>query len=296
MSKQEHRTLMSRPYRLETTMGKRWRLCLLFGAFVFLFLFIFQPFGISSYPYGIVKLSLGYGMTTFVVMAVLNIALFSLLPNYFNEESWTVGKELSWNLLNIAIIGLANALFTGYVDIAHISVYTLTTYEFYTLVVGIFPVSISVLIKEAALTRRYETKSEAINTEIDAHKKDLPPAPETNDNIFIPSDTANESLELKTGELYYIRSSDNYVEVYYHRQGKETKKLLRNSLKKVGELLADHPRFFRCHKSYLVNLDKVTHVSGNAQGYKLHLEGMEDTVPVSRQYNDEIKERLAAHT
>jgi DNA-binding LytR/AlgR family response regulator len=47
---------------------------------------------------------------------------------------------------------------------------------------------------------------------------------------------------------------------------------------------------YRCHKSYLVNLAKVNHVSGNAQGYKLHLKDVEDQIPVSRKLNEEIKE------
>jgi DNA-binding LytR/AlgR family response regulator len=72
-----------------------------------------------------------------------------------------------------------------------------------------------------------------------------------------------------------------------------SKKLLRNSLKAVTESLVEHPQLFRCHKSYLVNLLNVVHVSGNAQGYKLHLLNTDFRVPVSRQHNEEIKKRLA---
>ena len=56
--------------------------------------------------------------------------------------------------------------------------------------------------------------------------------------------------------------------------------------------LSDLPQFFRCHRTYLVNLDRVGHVSGNAQGYKLHLEGIDNLVPVSRSLNEEINLRL----
>jgi len=40
-----------------------------------------------------------------------------------------------------------------------------------------------------------------------------------------------------------------------------------------------------------VNLDKVEKITGNAQGYKLHLETPELFVPVARKYS-EIVERL----
>jgi hypothetical protein len=284
--------ILRHPYGLETMISKRWLMCFLFGLFVFLFLFVFQPFGLNSYPQGVLKLSLGYGLTTFVVMAILNIAVFSLLPDYFNEEHWTVGKDLGWSIINISVIGLANVLFTGFAGIFDISLANLLLYEFYTLVVGVFPVGINILIKEARLKRKYESNSEQINTELEEHKKEHTVA--TSEYLLtIPSDNINESLELHLNELYYIRSSDNYIEVYYIKNDREEKKLLRNSLKKVDELFQSHTQLFRCHKSYIVNLDKVKHVSGNAQGYKLHLSDMDAIVPVSRQYNEEIKERLA---
>lgn len=285
--------ILRHPYGLETKISKRWLMSFLFGLFVFLFLFVFQPFGLNSYPQRVLKLSLGYGLTTFVAMAILNIAVFSLLPHYFNEERWTVGKELTWSIINIAVIGLANVLFTGFADIFDVSFANLLRYEFYTLVVGVFPVGINILIREARLKKKYETKSEAINTELEEHKKEYTVTTISEHLLTIPSDNINESLELKLVEFYYIRSSDNYIEVYYIKNGKGEKKLLRNSLKKVDELFQSHTQLFRCHKSYIVNLDKVARVSGNAQGYKLHLSDMDDIIPVSRQYNEKIKERLA---
>lgn len=62
--------------------------------------------------------------------------------------------------------------------------------------------------------------------------------------------------------------------------------MLRSTLRRMEDALASWPQFFRCHRTYLVNLDKVAHVSGNAQGYRLHLEGLDDTIPVSRNLND----------
>jgi DNA-binding LytR/AlgR family response regulator len=50
--------------------------------------------------------------------------------------------------------------------------------------------------------------------------------------------------------------------------------------------------FYRCHRSYLVNLNYIRHISGNATGYKLHLEGVNDLIPVSRNLNNEIIEKI----
>jgi DNA-binding LytR/AlgR family response regulator len=50
-----------------------------------------------------------------------------------------------------------------------------------------------------------------------------------------------------------------------------------------------HQNFYRCHKSYVINLDQVNHISGNAQGYKFHLKSAEDLIPVSRSNNEFVK-------
>jgi hypothetical protein len=43
-----------------------------------------------------------------------------------------------------------------------------------------------------------------------------------------------------------------------------------------------------------VNLPAVEHVSGNAQGYKLHLKNVQELVPVSRNLNAQLTEQLQA--
>ncbi|NNK69400.1 MAG: LytTR family transcriptional regulator [Flavobacteriaceae bacterium] len=48
----------------------------------------------------------------------------------------------------------------------------------------------------------------------------------------------------------------------------------------------------RCHRSYIINVDHVQHISGNLQGYQLELSGFQDLVPVSRSYTRRIKTLL----
>jgi DNA-binding LytR/AlgR family response regulator len=56
--------------------------------------------------------------------------------------------------------------------------------------------------------------------------------------------------------------------------------------------MLDSTDIFRCHKSYLINLTQVAHISGNAQGYKLHLQNSTIEIPVSRTLNATIKEKF----
>jgi DNA-binding LytR/AlgR family response regulator len=284
---------LHKPYRAETSIANRWIMALLFGGFVFLFLLVFQPFGLSNVPKDITLIALGYGLTTFVVMSTLNVALVSILPGFFNEEKWNVGRELFWNLTNIAVIGFANVVYSAYIGMAQLTPQSIFIFEFYTLAIGVFPIAVNVLFKESRLNKLFNTQSEMINAELDTHLK-ANVVTEENPLIRIASESVNDGLQIHLNDLYFIQSADNYVEVYYQNKNEISKKLLRNSLKKVSSDLIGHVQLFRCHKSYFVNLKKVTHVSGNAQGYKLHISGMEPLIPVSRQFNEEIKDRLCS--
>lgn len=64
------------------------------------------------------------------------------------------------------------------------------------------------------------------------------------------------------------------------------------SLKELEQKLSSYS-FFRTHKSYLVNLAKVEHISPWFNGaYQLKLEGQKKEIPVSRNYIKSLRERL----
>ena len=89
-------------------------------------------------------------------------------------------------------------------------------------------------------------------------------------------------------QLIFIKAANNYVEINYFEEESIKKYLLRNSIRKVEEQLS-HPSIKRSHRSYLVNLDKVGRITGNAQGYKLHFPfTAEFVVPVSRSKGKEL--------
>jgi len=83
------------------------------------------------------------------------------------------------------------------------------------------------------------------------------------------------------------------VQVYYFENQVLRSRMLRSTLRKMEDALAAWPQFFRCHRTYLVNFDTIEKVSGNAQGYRLHLRDLEETIPVSRNLNETVRGRLS---
>ena len=293
------RPLLSRPYQLDTSAADRVRRALLFGGFVLLFLLIFQPFGLGLTGARLPWLALGYGAVCTGVMLLLNVLVPRLAKGWFQEAQWTVGREMAWTSVNVLLIGLTNALYTAGIGLAPWALATILNFTFYTVAVGLFPILVSVLLNESRLHREYARRSAEVDRQLQAnlqHQAAAPPPPEPPSvhRIRIPAEGQADDLELEADALCFIRSADNYIEVYHRRGPHVERTVLRGSLKAVEEALRDDPRFMRCHKSHLVDLRKVQRVSGNAQGLKLHLEGLEEAVPVSRQLTAAVRERLAA--
>jgi hypothetical protein len=292
---------LQRPYPFEPSIPRRIVVALLFGLFVFAFLAFFEPFGIRFMTEGKLTVSIGFGLVSFLTMCLLGL-FPPLLPEMFSEERWTVGKELLWVVFHLVLIGIGNAIYACYSGLGSWRAEFFLAYQGYTVGIGIFPVCISVLLREVSLSRRYRQESQQISS-FPREVKNQPKADEdaaaisvsaeaARMGVTLPSDNKNEELALNAADLLCIESADNYVTVFYRENGNVKKTVLRSTLKAQEERLAEIPSIFRAHKSYLVNTDRIERVSGNAQGYRLHVSGLEMTVPVSRKQNGMLRERL----
>jgi uncharacterized membrane protein len=285
--------ILQAAYPAEGTIATKWRKAILMGSFVFLFLYFFQPFGLNTLPSGIFELTLGYGLTCFITMAFLNVLIPTIFQHYFSEKHWNVGRQLFWSIVNVAIIGLSNLLYSNYVGIANLSIGNLLIFESYTIALTIFPLILFIFGNQKILNNKFEKSASLINSGI----IEFPKAEKSTIDhlITLESETKADNLILDPNDLVYIQSTDNYLTVFYLKNNQLTSTLIRNTLKTVDEQLKEFSVFFRCHKSYLINLEKVNHISGNAQGFKLHLQNIEELIPVSRSHNNTIKERLTIH-
>lgn len=324
---------ISQPYPINNSIKSRWLRSILIGLFVSLFLFIFKPFGIGNIKNNFLLIVFGYGLTSFAVTAFLNVVCMFILANFFKESSWTNIKEFLWMIVNVSLIGVANTIYSACINIGNFSIHNLFWFELFTLAIAVFPIATVILIKQNYLRNKFEHESQAINqqlkrivvdeivesteqeliieqtlsnkleTELKISSPNLMSSvdenidlPIVNKSITIPSENGKDDFTVLKDDLLYIRSSDNYVEVFYVKNNQVNTKLIRASLKNIADRLITEKDIFRTHKSYVVNLNKVISISGNAQGYKLHLEKIEELIPVSRSLNTIIKDLLTNRT
>jgi hypothetical protein len=300
--------LFRAPFPLDVGIARQLRLGFVFGVFVFLFLYVFRPFGLADYEGGLLVYTLQNGMLTALFVPGMNLAASRLFPRYFDEMRWTTGREISWTLLVVALLGLANAFHAAAFQLVALDLPGILRFEGYTLAVAAFPVGISVLLKQGVLMRQHQAQSVRMSASLLPAQAAHPPAHDvahaTPEDLAATPPGADAMLQLPNGKeerlfeiaaLVYLRAADNYVEVYQLSSGKVQRHVLRATLAEAEARLAAYTHWIRCHKSYLVNLHHVQHITGNAQGCQLHFAADLAPAPVARQRIEAVRATLSVH-
>jgi len=265
--------MLNQPYPLSDVTPRSITGLFLSGVFVAVFLLVFQPFGIMQWhtPHKILKI-IGYGLITFLVLLINFYGIKKNWRSVFNEQTWTVWKEIVWVLFILTTITTANYFYNIFIlHTASFVWHDWLTAVLTTFSVGIFPVAAFTFLHYTFRLREYTRPVSLTHPEVRP------------DRIELLAENGKDRLLLNSDQLLYIESCDNYCTVYYLKNGHYSKELIRSSLTRLEGQVAQ-PGIVRCHRSYVVNLTKVERVSGNAQGYKLHLTQPDVTVPVARKY------------
>lgn len=89
----------------------------------------------------------------------------------------------------------------------------------------------------------------------------------------------NSILDFNIENFIFAKSEGNYVELFFDDT---TKSLKRITIKELELSLNPYSNILKTHRSYLVNINQIENIAGNAQGYKLKLKNHTDKIPVSR--------------
>ena len=115
--------------------------------------------------------------------------------------------------------------------------------------------------------------------------------PEHTEIINLMDNNGNLKLSVKLDNLYYIKAEDNYINVFYQRSGAIASYMLRCKMKTIEDNSMDSSSLMRCHRSYMVNINKVSVLHNEADGFVIDFEreGLE-SVPVSKTYSARVLE------
>jgi DNA-binding LytR/AlgR family response regulator len=284
------RSFLLQPYPFSNDVRNKLLVCGGVGLFITLFLALFEPFGFDELETWLKwRHALAFGVVTFLISAFLQTAVPKLVQTCLGKRGWRSWKEIVFLLITTLLIGAANygLMLTLYPQNTNLQGFFQSLRI--TLQVGIFPIVAIVFMKQMTLYRRFAAEAKEASADIYPTPDSTPPE---KIEITLQGDNQKEALMLLPNDLLFIASADNYVKVHIRQDGQIKLVMLRSSLRKMEEQLLAHPQFFRCHRMYLVNLRMVKEVSGNAQGFKLHLSGSEEPLPVSRSLTEMVREKL----
>jgi hypothetical protein len=250
------------------------------AAFALVFINIYAPFGVNAW-YNVTKLEIflyssGLILTGILVMVISRIFMFQVCKkhklNYLQYASWELMEigimALVYTLLKVFFLHEKNDIVDDFVNSLQI-----------TALVVILPYIILMLyFSWQDKTKKLETLELFKEGNPAKQVKLLPFYDEKNVMRFsmIPVD------------IFYIEAADNYVTIYYQNKQKISHYLLRNSLKNLEEYLSGYS-FVRCHRSFIVNFEKVKLIRKEKDGLKLELDAFaEMVIPVSKTYSKSI--------
>lgn len=279
---------LNEPFPDRKSLGKSILSLLGVGLFVSLFLFLLRPFGMQFMSQGwlLLFISLGFGLVTVLFGLLFDLVLIYVLKIRTDLPSWTLWKWIVQSLALLVWIALGNFLYMSMLMPEAPEWVFLFDMFLNTVIVGIFPIVFSGLRIQLKAIKTNQQQAENI-------QPTLSPLDVPDKAPLVLTPASGKQLELQLAQIRYIEAMQNYVSVTFVEAGELKKEMLRSTIANM-EAQVNESAIIRCHRSYLVNLDSVNNVSGNAQGLKLRLTEVSDLeIPVSRSFIPRVRELLA---
>ncbi|MFC0877575.1 LytTR family DNA-binding domain-containing protein [Saccharicrinis sp. FJH2] len=270
-------SIINREYFLPKTRKIRLILSAGFGFVIFLMLMLFSPFGfhnIKSFSEKII-IALGYGFIAFLVWFLGLISIKLLKSN----------KGKLWQILIALLIiqffsGVFNMIYNNIVFKNPSYFEFFLQFQFVVCMMGIIPSAYLILFIET----NYYLKIVTGNSE---KLKDV------NKLITFHDQNPEKSLMVKSNDIIYIQSQDNYIKVEWkNSEDKVITSMIRATLNSAISALSGYDSIIQCHRSYLINLNHVENVKGNALSKRCILLYSESTIPIARPKIQLVLDRL----
>ena len=204
----------------------------IFGGWLYLFLVLVGPFdGFSLRMSRRLIVMLPYSLIfSFIYIVILPL------------QTWLFSKRKRWNLsleLVHVFVVFSSCFYPSYLYyksnfvVGESSFFDYLFRMYLPTIVILIPLLICLRIFFTQFKTKHETKSKTIKI-IGKNKKDF----------------LNTTFE----NLICIKGADNYVDIYYLKNGEPQNKLIRLTLKKVQQLI---PNLVKTHRSYLINIEHI---------------------------------------
>ncbi len=260
---------LKQPFHLLDRKQNRWLLSIATGIYVILFMNLYLPFNVDRWyqnetiPLFIILSS--FGLIGMIVLMISQLVIREI----FHIRAVKMYGIILWFLVELILLTLTMYFIYGNTS--------LEGSQRINEIVLIFRYTILVLIIPYAGVLFYlhtTQKGENIDVLLSA----------SNHLVNILDENGELHIAVDLEKVLFMKSADNYVAVHFIKDGKVKKELVRTSLKRLETELDEFP-IRRCHRSYMVNITKISVSMKNNQGLSLGLKDYEEeSIPVSKNY------------
>jgi hypothetical protein len=201
------------------------------------------------------------------------VFLFTQFPlrKFFHIAEFKFKTYLLWLFIEIALINLSYIILYGnpignFINDLGFSLK-------YTLMSIWLPYSFAILI---VYYKNQRNEIESLKT--------IANKPTEKQLIVFKDENGKIKFSVLSKDLLLLESTDNYVSVFYILQNKVQRKLLRNSLKNLEEMLKGN-MIIRCHRSFMVNPANVEFMQKNGKKLNIKIKHFDKSIPVSEKYS-----------
>jgi hypothetical protein len=281
---------LNQPYQFNNNFKHNVRTILFVSMGFILIVLYIQPLGINflkSEHDG--YFVLGAGLLTAATLFMNTLILPGMFPKVFDPGRWTIKKEIIWNVWMFSNLF---ALFTLMAWIAKTISYTDLPY-FRTGAISLLPLILFNLISynlsmKLKLVNMIDSGKSWLKEEINSFQN-----PPDQESVHLVAENKKQAFAEEVERVLLIHSSGNYVEIFWiDRKLAVRKRLFRQSFTNVEKALLTSDVMLKCHRCWMVNINKVIKLKRSSNGYHLEVDRIEFTVPVSRNWVPLFKEKL----
>lgn len=264
-----------------TDKGNIVRLIILTAAFALVFINIYAPFGSETW-FEITEWEF-FAYSSLVILTGVLVVVISRIIMYqvSKRKTLLIWNYLVWAIAEVFFMALFYTVFEKF--IIHDSRFILDLFKISaknTALVLLLPYSVIWLYFSWKEKKNQIIKLTENPASIDSSKNMIPFHDEKGELRF----------SLKMESLLYLESADNYVNIYYTDKDKVSRFTLRNTIKRLEEAFKG-TEVIRCHRSYMVNFEKVKILRKDKDELNLELDVQSlISLPVSKTYVQNVME------
>ena len=251
--------------------------------FALVFINIYSPFNASSW-FEVSRIEFFFYSSAFILSGMLIIVISKLVFVLLaHRVRFTILWFGLWNLMEILLLAAAYLVVDLYLLKSGAElVERFTDLLFITLLVLAIPYSLSWLwlsLKDKRSTLENLTE----NTSLEFREKKM---------VTFRDESEKLRFSIKSRDILFVESTDNYVTVHTNEKGKLKKIMHRNTMKRLEREL-EGTLIQRCHRSYMVNFENIKLVKLISANLYIYMDFPEEIrIPVSRTYAEHVHEFL----